>query len=80
MQRSIPRGRVCVHDDTHVSVGTDWIHGLLQGCEEGREKGCTVVARRRGREAMPLLQPDDPRSCLYPSDICAKGITIALSC
>ena len=79
MQRGLPRCRVCLHDDTDISLWTDWIHGLLQGCEERREEAGTVVAGRRGREAMPLLQSDDPRGCVHPANFCAKSIAIALS-
>lgn len=38
MQRGVPYCGVRVHNDPHLSIRTNWVHGVLQGCRAERER------------------------------------------
>lgn len=53
--RDLPRGGVRLHDDPHLPLGPDWVHGLLQGREQGRARACAQLDARGGGEIVPVL-------------------------
>ena len=55
VQGGVPHGGVRVYDHPNISIGTDRIHGLLQGCRAEHQRADAQLERGRGGKALPVL-------------------------
>jgi hypothetical protein len=76
LQDSLPKRRIRLHHNPHLSVRPDRFHGLLQGPRAQPQGAFAILGSRGGGEIVQILQPGHPPSELCSSQLCPESSAI----